>query len=509
MGKSRKKAKKNQKSDAKKAGKKSDMKKTKYSVRKKKVRAKYPKEAVERALKAVAAGVPYRKAAETFGVPPTTIHRKCKNPALLECKIGPPTILSMDEEREIVQWLIKKSQTGNPATKTELLDSVQFYMKSLKKETPFINDRPGRHWYEGFFKRHPEVKIRTAQHLALDRASVTEENLRNWFAEVGNYLKTKSLLDVEPASIFNCDETNIQLCPKPEKVIAQKGARTVYKVVDANEKESVTALFMYSASGVRAPPMVLYTYKENVPKKIIDSFPSGWGIGLSESGWMTTETFYEYFTNVFYKWLVAENIKFPVIVYMDGHSSHCSIPLVKFCRERNIELISLYPHATHILQPLDVGLFHPFKEIWKRVVPQWKIENNVMRLRKEQFPSVLKIALEALTNESEIVKAAFKACGLVPFNPDAVEYNVLNKSKKKKDPCEENHQSQEHIESQESQIHQQESADQFLKLFEKTLDSEILEEFHNAEARGQWTGSIEKKGLFDYWLSIKHKNHGI
>ncbi|OXU27987.1 hypothetical protein TSAR_001286 [Trichomalopsis sarcophagae] len=127
-----------------------------------------------------------------------------------------------------------------------------------------------------------------------------KEKLRNWFADVHSYLENKNLFNVVPASIFNRDETNIQLCSKPEKVLAIKGVRTVYKVIDANEKESVTALFMYSVSGVRAPPMVLYTYKVKGPKKVVDSFPSDWGIRLSESGWMTTEKFYEYFPNVFY-----------------------------------------------------------------------------------------------------------------------------------------------------------------------------------------------------------------
>ena len=70
---------------------------------------------------------------------------------------------------------------------------------------------------------------------------------------------------------------------------------------------------------------------------------------------MTAETFYEYITNIFYPWLVKNNISFPVVLYGDGHSSHVTIPLVKFCKSVQIELIALYPNATHIIQPLDVS----------------------------------------------------------------------------------------------------------------------------------------------------------
>ena len=96
--------------------------------------------------------------------------------------------------------------------------------------------------------------------------------------------------------MFNCDETNIQLHPKPDRVLVEKGARTVYKVIDAPERENATVLFMYNAQGTRAPPMVLYKYATELPKKMLKNFPNGWGVGISESGWMTMERFYEYIT---------------------------------------------------------------------------------------------------------------------------------------------------------------------------------------------------------------------
>ncbi|XP_074096329.1 uncharacterized protein LOC141525667 [Cotesia typhae] len=160
--------------------------------------------------------------------------------------------------------------------------------------------------------------------------------------------------------MFNCDESILQLCPDVERVLAAKGTRVVYKIVDGG-KETSTVLFMYRADSIRAPPMLMYSYKKTVLKKIIENTPKGWGIGISDNGWMTSETFYEYITNVFYPRLVKENTQFPVLVYMDNHSSDLNLPLVNFCREKQIELSMLPPNSTHIMQPLNISFFLSFQ----------------------------------------------------------------------------------------------------------------------------------------------------
>lgn len=137
---------------------------------------------------------------------------------------------------------------------------------------------------------------------------------------------------------------------------------------------------------------------------------------------MEAETFYEYITNVFYTWLVKENIEFSVILYLDDHSSHVNIPLVTFCREKQIELLALHPNSTHIMQPLDISFCHPFKETLKKTFPKRKNMTGVERLKKEKFRKVLKMALDNMKK--------FKATGLMPFDSNAVDYDVLQKKMK-------------------------------------------------------------------------------
>jgi hypothetical protein len=46
----------------------------------------------------------------------------------------------------------------------------------------------------------------------------------------------------------------------------------------------------------------------------------------------------------------------PVLLIMDNHDSHISIPVVEKAIAENIVLLGLPGHSTHILQPLDVNV---------------------------------------------------------------------------------------------------------------------------------------------------------
>ena len=50
----------------------------------------------------------------------------------------------------------------------------------------------------------------------------------------------------------------------------------------------------------------------------------------------------------------------PVLIIEDGHSSHISMEVIKLAQE-DMHLLFLPSNTTHLLQPLDVAVFNPFK----------------------------------------------------------------------------------------------------------------------------------------------------
>ena len=46
---------------------------------------------------------------------------------------------------------------------------------------------------------------------------------------------------------------------------------------------------------------------------------------------------------------------------MDSHNSHMTANFIAFCMKYLINLLILFPHTSHLLQPLDVNVFAPLK----------------------------------------------------------------------------------------------------------------------------------------------------
>lgn len=263
-------------------------------------------------------------------------------------------------------------------------------------------------------------------------ACVSEVDIRKWFIEIQGYLTSKNIDLQDPSRIFNGDETGFQICPSTGKVFAGKGVKNVYTVDKGSQKESITVMFCFSATGMTCPPMIIYPYKR-IPEKIAITVNPTWGIGRSDNGWMTSETFYDYIKNIFHPHLIDKNIKFPVLLFLDGHKSHLTYELSLLCNALNIEVIALYPNATRILQPCDVAVFRPIKMGWKKAVREFYEKNPGQVLNKMTFAPLLeKVVTEVV--KPETLEHGFKACGLFPFNPNAIDFskclgkvNELNK----------------------------------------------------------------------------------
>lgn len=309
----------------------------------------------------------------------------------VDSKRGPPSVLSAEEENQLETWILHIGDMGFPPKKRQLLDSVQRIVKAMKKETPFVNGRPGRKWYSAFLRRHPIIVEKMSRALTKRRSMVTEEDIRQWFSEVHKYLEQHNLLEVldDPDRIFNMDESAFILSPIEGRVLARKGEKLVYSFIHNDEKECLTGLIGGSASGKQTPPMVIYGC-QRLPQTVSQQFPKDWALGRSDSGWMNGETFFEYVANIFFPWIIKNKIQLPVILFVDGHASHLTLHFCEFPKEKQIILIALYPNATHIYQPMDVSVFRPLKVGWLKGVEDWRFEHDNAKLKRECFAPLLK-----------------------------------------------------------------------------------------------------------------------
>ena len=76
----------------------------------------------------------------------------------------------------------------------------------------------------------------------------------------------------------------------------------------------------------------------------------------------------------------------PAVLFVDGHHSHLTLDLIQLARSKGVHLVCLPPHTTHLLQPLDVGVYGPVKKTWKMIIKQHNLETQAERIVKEDFP---------------------------------------------------------------------------------------------------------------------------
>jgi hypothetical protein len=75
-------------------------------------------------------------------------------------------------------------------------------------------------------------------------------------------------------------------------------------------------------------------------------------------------------------------------------------------------------HASHILQPLDVGCFSPLKRVYKKEIGALA-NSHINSIDKLAFLAAF-LAVHQSVFSSNNIKAGFRATGLVPLNVEVV-----------------------------------------------------------------------------------------
>lgn len=88
---------------------------------------------------------------------------------------------------------------------------------------------------------------------------------------------------------------------------------------------------------------------------------------------------------------------------------------IDFCEKNNILLYFLPPHTSHILQPLDVGVFHAYKH-WHSEAIEDATQTGCGKFTKVEFLSAL-FEIRRRTFKQRTLKHAFRLTGLNPWNP--------------------------------------------------------------------------------------------
>lgn len=366
---------------------------------------------MERAVAAVKANnMSMRQASEQFGVPYTTLNHRVNNK--FSGTYGGQPALAIEVERVLVDGLQLCAEWGFPLKPTDVRHVVQQYLnKRGLNEKRFHNNLPGHEWFLGFMKRHQELTTKFAENTKRVRVAVSYESVAEYF----NHLRV-ALGNIPPSNIINYDETNFVDDPGAAKVVLKRGTKRAFRALDAS-KTSTTVMFAIAADGSRLPPYVVYRAKH-----IYEGWKEGGIEGAvynrSQRGWFDSTLFEDWFYSVVLPYF--RQLEGDKVVIGDNLASHITLSVIQQCENNNIRFVLLPPNSTHMLQPLDVAYFRPLKALWRKNLETWKLRNRGV-LPKTLFPRMLQKTIEDLGDRSTVnAMVGFRACGIVPFNPNAV-----------------------------------------------------------------------------------------
>ena len=199
--------------------------------------------------------------------------------------------------------------------------------------------------------------------------------------------------------IYNLDETGLPLNTKSDKVVDKLGAKHPSHIA-GQTKGQVTVLACISAAGASLPPYVIFDRQSLNPEMVRGEIP-GSIYRLSAKGWINQELFQIWFMKHFLSYVPSTR---PLLLLLDGHSSHYCPEVIRMVSENQIIVFTLPPHTTHLTQPLDKSAFGSLKECWKQVCHKFLIGNSgkvitrydVCSLLSEAWSQAMTILLMAL-----------------------------------------------------------------------------------------------------------------
>nr|CAI5840894.1 unnamed protein product [Callosobruchus analis] len=103
---------------------------------------------------------------------------------------------------------------------------------------------------------------------------------------------------------------------------------------------------------------------------------------ISDTGYMNTDLFLDWIKH--FCRFVKPTKDDPVLFTLDNHVSHCSLPLITYCREHFIILLTLSPHCSNKIQPLDKCYFAPLKTAFSSECDKYMTTNPGKPITQKQ-----------------------------------------------------------------------------------------------------------------------------
>ncbi|KAJ2973747.1 hypothetical protein NQ176_g6431 [Zarea fungicola] len=431
-----------------------------------------PRAALQRAATPQRPPLSVRDAASLFKVSPSSVQRAItaiNNP--LSRGRGRPMALTEDEDDALVAYVQWMERTGMPAT-TEQVGAVANTLRM--RRNPNASPASAR-WLANWRENHPAIAKTCLK--AVERARVSFEAQKQEEVEMF-YSRLQDIVNrykIGASEIWNEDEAGIRIGCLRERVqvlvirtTRVKSMRT--QVLDPANRESCTLIASINAVGDSIPPWLIFQHFPTTNWAGIDTL-TGVRFARSPTGFSNAEIPLEWARH-FNRWSWAsssqakragksleewfgcdEHLRLPDqgrsrvtappnkipedekiyrLLVVDGFTGHTTLDFAEYCIHFDIIIAILPPHSTHIMQPLDVGVFQPLKSAHQKELRKALAHGNISFTRVDFLASFRDIYRAGFTTHN--VMAAFEKTGLFPVDATPTITKILHEQLRLQQP---------------------------------------------------------------------------
>lgn len=328
--------------------------------------------------------------------------------------------LSEHEEKALQKEITCLSVAGTPPSQAlikEIAESIRmFRVASINDEFITHVQYPplGKHWVSRFLARHSQLKAIYARRI--DAARVTEassEVITRWLDAVKNLSEEHAIL---PENVYNMDESGFAIgSMQAGCVVVDMTLGGTKCQAQPGRQEWVTALECICGNGTSIPPLLIFKGENLSTSWIPAELAKDWYFSCSNKGWTSNTHGLEWLRQCFEPLTREKANGAKRVLICDGHGSHVTGSFIAHCMKNNIMLLRMPPHTSHLLQPLDVGLFGPLKRYLSSALNPF-VRANISRISKREWLLGYEEARKKAFSYQNIL-GGWRGAGLFPWNP--------------------------------------------------------------------------------------------
>lgn len=336
--------------------------------------------------------------------------------------------LTQEEEKLISDTILYFGDNNTPLSRKCVLDLVQDFVRSLPPERqatiPFKDGRPTFTWLYSFLDRNTQVKTQ--------RRECIEEKRINAISPATiakHFVRAETLCDryhiEDPRFIFNVDESGVSakvlLDKSKEKAVARPnatGAAPCETLDVKSNAERCTIMPVISAAGNCFNPVVVVKGKQAAwrcvdgKRQTIHEFcPAGSYVFSRETPGVDGDIFYQWAQNFLKETESLRAGAQKLLLVFDSFAGHVRYRTLNLLKDNGVVVLGLPAHSSHVLQPLDVSVFAPFKAALRSHIHNLRLHTSIRRLDIFTLAEIVTKSYDTAFSRENII-SAFAKTGL-------------------------------------------------------------------------------------------------